>query len=1300
MKGEAMLKGRWIPICCWCVYLSVIGQAIGQGVGERRVILDERSYLRAYYRLQRDYLNPALVADQDAALFPVSRMRSGAEAWREQVPYLQDTDWTYHALARQELVIYPVVHTPHPPAEWMDPDFDDGTWLRRIAPVQVGVRRAIDNWTREAYPHFQTSYFRGYFEVEDPQQAGDLILDLQYRGGVRIFVNGHEVVRAHLPDGEIGPETLAEGYPAEAYVGDPAKVEARNVRRGDLIGDIPIDSARSGREEQHADTRDRLYQLRERHLEGVWIPATLLRAGSNVLAIELRRAHIHPVFHHEHEYAGWPHARLASFTLSADAGASGLVDATRRPDGVQVWFEDMTRRVVNRDYLEPGAPQTRWRLSGARNGRYAGQLVIGTDRPLTGLTVEISDLRGSSSGQAIPRDAFRIYGTNPRAKGGIGNLGGARGQFTAEALPYLMLSRYAERDIWALPLEAQNQHLATVRQEVMHYDHLLDDVQQSIAADTAHPVWLSLRIPEDAQPGRYLGAVRVSADGMEPVVQRIELEVIDWRMPDPSDFQTVVAIDSEFWHLPGMVDTAFGSEAHWDAVRRTYRLLSMLGGGQWIEIPVRTQTYGGGVGTELIQWIRNADGSLDFDFTYLDRYLDIVLETVGRPRVIAFTKTVGMRSGSRIAYREEGADRYSIIDLGPDAPTERREEYWGAYAVALQEFMYERGLSDVLYWGSPGDNVHDPELMTLLGRFAPGVPWTRASHDSMPDNYYRAVSVVYGPNYLTDPVTGDDTPDEQRRLLPDLLSVAGWRQDAISVVNPRTFGSVHYCEGYFNLHAYRLWPERALIAGYRGIGQAGADGWYRGRNSRIDGVMTAVVRLYWQGEHGVDDTMRAHGLLEGIQTTEARIFIEQALAGGHVSPALEARAVAVLNEYVYRNALTPRSHQGNPTALTDLPQDWALLNRAILRVAAEVAQAVGMSLGERERRVSLVEGDTHRQALTLVGWTSSPREWEVRSAPDWLRLAQASGTVQGREALPLLVDLSARRAGEQLSGRLVLADRATGRTETFTLDVAVKHRLEVEGPTPHFYVPAGGERTVDHRLVNYSNEPVEWQIALDAPWLTIQPQSGQLQPNGRAVLRMIANASAMRNESETATVRVRDRAGRDVKQTEFHAHLDRPDAPAPSRGDPVFLAERYDLLYEHHTLTRGGWRTDADGPRRDAHDIITAPFTRRGDFPGNNEDIGFDIEGQGFDTLVTAVRYTTDDAERRGGKVQLRIYTDGQLRFDSGIIEPEGTEIPVVVRHLHGVRQLHFHLLAHDVKRPSVHGEARWRAPRFYPAAP
>ncbi len=62
---------------------------------------------------------------------------------------------------------------------------------------------------------------KGYFDdfrivrvkVTDPAEVEGLTLELAYRGGVAVFVNGREVGRAHLPEGALDPETLAEPLP-------------------------------------------------------------------------------------------------------------------------------------------------------------------------------------------------------------------------------------------------------------------------------------------------------------------------------------------------------------------------------------------------------------------------------------------------------------------------------------------------------------------------------------------------------------------------------------------------------------------------------------------------------------------------------------------------------------------------------------------------------------------------------------------------------------------------------------------------------------------------------------------------------------------------------------------------------------------------------------------------------------------------------------------------------------------------------------------------------------------------------
>ena len=130
----------------------------------------------------------------------------------------------------------------------------------------------------------------------------------------------------------------------------------------------------------------RLYKLRNRTIDSLVVPRKLLHKGTNVLAIELRAAPLHPyVFKEWFGYRAvedrqWEHARLSRLELRCPA--KDAPSSLGRPKGVQVWTEDMTRRMFSPEYLEPGAAPGVIRLVGARNGTYSAQVVVGTDREL------------------------------------------------------------------------------------------------------------------------------------------------------------------------------------------------------------------------------------------------------------------------------------------------------------------------------------------------------------------------------------------------------------------------------------------------------------------------------------------------------------------------------------------------------------------------------------------------------------------------------------------------------------------------------------------------------------------------------------------------------------------------------------------------------------------------------------------------------------------------------------------------------------------------------------------------------
>ena len=72
----------------------------------------------------------------------------------------------------------------------------------------------------DAFGRFSTAAvcLAAEFQVTDPAAVQGLFLTVKYYGGVRVYLNGREARRQHLPAGELAADTPAEMYPKEVYV--------------------------------------------------------------------------------------------------------------------------------------------------------------------------------------------------------------------------------------------------------------------------------------------------------------------------------------------------------------------------------------------------------------------------------------------------------------------------------------------------------------------------------------------------------------------------------------------------------------------------------------------------------------------------------------------------------------------------------------------------------------------------------------------------------------------------------------------------------------------------------------------------------------------------------------------------------------------------------------------------------------------------------------------------------------------------------------------------------------------------
>jgi len=99
-------------------------------------------------------------------------------------------------------------------AGWNELEFDDSFWEEGLSPLGYGAVSGLSLNTTVGFGpdttnKYITTYFRHRFEVDDPSELGELQLRYVRDDAVVIYLNGQEVVRSNLPDGEITAETTA-----------------------------------------------------------------------------------------------------------------------------------------------------------------------------------------------------------------------------------------------------------------------------------------------------------------------------------------------------------------------------------------------------------------------------------------------------------------------------------------------------------------------------------------------------------------------------------------------------------------------------------------------------------------------------------------------------------------------------------------------------------------------------------------------------------------------------------------------------------------------------------------------------------------------------------------------------------------------------------------------------------------------------------------------------------------------------------------------------------------------------------
>ncbi|MDD4891594.1 MAG: DUF6067 family protein [Phycisphaerae bacterium] len=559
---------------------------------------------------------------------------------------------------------------------------------------------------------------------------------------------------------------------------------------------------------------------------------------------------------------------MAVVTVSAAAGLAWGQPATGDGLKLHAWTHPVALKLAISDcgdkapIWEKTAPIV---IVGAKGGVYSGQVVISSPEPLTEIKVTVADLKADKGGGVIPASAVQVR--------------------------YALLDGIG--DYWREPT-FDGLDAAPPEEVKPHAKATFMAVQ---------PIWVTVRVPRDAQPGQYASQVTVSVKGLGERAAPLQLKVHDWTIPEPKDFATEPGFTQSPESVAMQYQAPLWSDKHFALLAQSLQLLGEVGTKAVYITAIAKTNFGNDHG--MVRWVKQADGSLKPDFAIVEKYLDLVVKHMGAVPVVVFYAW-DIDLGSTMFYAKtqvsdeniKGAT-VSVLDpktnelsytTAPKPGTPESQAFWKPAFDGMREVLKKRGLEKSFLVGTASDMRPNKLIVGDFKAVAPDVPWACCSHgfaNELQGQPTRYVASVWGSGRPTDPA--------KKRMY-------GWQEKTrlIMTFGRSGCGGIGKLSPGFPLAQHRLALEGCLAGGIRGYMRFGADFWPvfkndRGRAARLvdrffgwGGLSmtdTNTCAILAPGKDGPVATERYEMFRECAQECAARISIEKAL----LDPASRAR---------------------------------------------------------------------------------------------------------------------------------------------------------------------------------------------------------------------------------------------------------------------------------------------------------------------------------------------------------------------------------------------------------------------------
>lgn len=212
---------------------------------------------------------------------------------------------------------------------------------------------------------------------------------------------------------------------------------------------------------------------------------------------------------------------------------------------------------------------------------------------------------------------------------------------------------------------------------------------------TTRPVWISISVPADAEPGNYKGTIQVISEQFKQTLD-VSLRVQNKTLPPPAEWKHLLDLWQNPWAVAWYNDVEPWSPEHKALLKKHLQLYADAGGKYITTYAVHSPWADNSYMIEggMIEWIRTKDKTWKFDYSIFDEYVELAMQC-GIDKAITIYTPIPW--GERFRVKEEETGNYVYEQWKPEQ--EIFKTNWNIFLTDLKKHLEAKGWMKIAYLG-------------------------------------------------------------------------------------------------------------------------------------------------------------------------------------------------------------------------------------------------------------------------------------------------------------------------------------------------------------------------------------------------------------------------------------------------------------------------------------------------------------------------------------------------------------------------------------------------------------------------